>query len=153
TKDDGGEEAQPGDEVTYTITYRNVGNQDATGVVLTETVPTGSTFVGPADWTCVDGTCTYTVGDLAAGAQGSVEFTVQVDADFPSTQAGLHNVVVIADDGENGEDPNPDDNTGTDDTPVTVVLGEVVTPQKPTTEVKGVQLPRTGTDAHQMLLL
>ena len=59
-------EVRPQDVIEYRLTYANNGDQDATGVVLTETVPTGSTFVGPDDWTCVDDTCTLLIGDLAA---------------------------------------------------------------------------------------
>ena len=154
-KDDDGITVDLGGQVTYTIDYANTGDQDATGVVLTETVPTGSTFVGPADWACAGTTCIADIGDLAAGASGSIQFTVKVDAALASGQTDLDNVVVISDDGENGEDPNPEDNTGTDDTPVRPpeVLPGVVTRPTPPTQVQGAQLPRTGSDADQMLLL
>ncbi len=146
-KDDGGVSAAPGDEVTYTLVYANIGDQDATGVVLTETVPTGSTFVGPDDWTCVDGTCTLVIGDLPAGEGGTVDFTVRVDDPFPVDQTELDNVVVIDDDGENGPDPTPEDNVADDQTPVTqpeVIPNDVTRP--PTDVEAAVALPRTGTD-------
>ena len=112
--------------MTYALTYANNGDRDATGVVLSETVPTGSTFVGPDYWTCVDGTCTLLIGDLAAGEGGTVDFTVRVDDPFPADQTELDNVVVIADDGENGPDPTPEDNVADDQTPVTVPEVEVI---------------------------
>ena len=44
TKDDGLAVVAAGNSVTYTINYGNDGSQDATGVVITETLPPGSTF-------------------------------------------------------------------------------------------------------------
>ncbi|MGK2947075.1 MAG: VWA domain-containing protein [Acidimicrobiales bacterium] len=156
TKDDGGITAEEGDEVTYTIVYANVGDQDATGVVLTETVPSGSTFVGPDDWTCVVDTCTVEIGDLAAGDSGEIDFTVLV-APVAEGQTELDNVVVIADDGENGDDPTPEDNADTDDTPLlrpTEVEPNVIVPPAPPEEVKGsVTLPTTGAETNQLVLL
>ena len=142
--------------MTYALTYANNGDQDTTGVVLSETVPTGSTFVGPDYWTCVDGTCTLLIGDLAAGEGGTVDFTVRVDDPFPADQTELDNVVVIADDGENGPDPTPEDNVADDQTPVTVPEVEVIPNDvtKPATEVEGaVALPRTGSDIGRTIAL
>src|SRR3712207_8258775 len=42
TKSDGGANAAPGSTVAYTLNYANAGNQNATGVVVTETVPARS---------------------------------------------------------------------------------------------------------------
>src|SRR6185436_13555825 len=64
TKSDGLTSTTPGSTLTYTINYANAGNQDATGVVLTETVPTGTTFVaaGSSVWTgCSNGAAAGTV--------------------------------------------------------------------------------------------
>ena len=36
--------AHPGDEITYTLTYRNFGSVDADGVALTDTVPVGLSY-------------------------------------------------------------------------------------------------------------
>lgn len=158
TKTDGDATARPGDEVTYTIAYANKGNQDATGVVLTETVPTGSTFVGPDTWACVGTTCTFEVGELPAGGSGSVSFRVRVITTVPAGQAQLDNIVVIDDDGENGDDPTPADNTARDVTPIvrpTEVLPNVITPTQPTPapQVAARDLPRTGGDADHLLVL
>ena len=43
-KSDGGASVVPGGTISYTLTYANVGNQGATGVVITETVPANTTF-------------------------------------------------------------------------------------------------------------
>ena len=63
---DGGTAAQTGGTVSYTIGYSNAGNQGATGVKLTESVPTNTTFnsaLSSPGWTLVSGsTYTLTVG-------------------------------------------------------------------------------------------
>ncbi|HEX8889752.1 MAG TPA: cadherin-like domain-containing protein, partial [Pyrinomonadaceae bacterium] len=111
TKSDGVTTTTPTSTLTYTINYTNTGNQDAAGVVLTETVPTGTTFVaaGSSAWTgCSNGAaagtvCTINVGNLAGGGSGSgsATFVVLVDS---TVIAGLDNIVnnaSIADDGTN----------------------------------------------------
>ena len=121
SKSDGGAQVAPGGVVVYTIDYANNALIGATGVTLTETIPTNTTFVAAsssAGWTCRRDTCSYTVGSLTAGASGSVTFGVRVDYPLPSGTEQVHNSVSVGDDGTNGTDPNPNDNTGTDDTPV-----------------------------------
>ncbi|MCX7545781.1 isopeptide-forming domain-containing fimbrial protein [Marinicella gelatinilytica] len=120
TKDDGGVTVEPDDVVTYTINYANTGNQDATNVVITETVPMNSIFVDASSsvgWSCADGSpggtaCTQTLATLAAGDSGSLSFAVQVNDPLPAGVTAINNSVAIADD-----DGNTDN--GSDDTPVT----------------------------------
>lgn len=129
SKDDGGVTVQPGDVISYTINYANVGNQDATGVVITETVPVNSTFVpgsSSGSWVCLPGnnagsTCTVSLASLAAGDNGSLIFAVQVDNPLAAGVTAINNAVGINDDGNNGPDPTPGDNNDTDDTPVNAV--------------------------------
>lgn len=122
-KTDGGATAAPGDTITYTLTYRNVGNGPAAGVVITETVPAHTTFAGPASWSCAVGapagtTCTYNVGALAAGAEGTVDFAVQVITPLPAGVDETVNTASITDDGSDGPEPTPDDNLASDATPL-----------------------------------
>jgi len=151
-KSDGGVTAAPGDTVAWTLDYDNVGNQDTTGVEITETVPANSSFdAGPSTpgWTCVpDGSagsaCTLVIGDLDVGASGQAVFAVAVDDPIPDTVTELPNTAVIGDDGSNGSDANPDDNDSTvvttvevlpeltlakalTDAPQPIVLGSVLT--------------------------
>ncbi len=78
-----------GTVVTYTLTYRNIGNTTALGVFIVDTVPTQTTFVAQAStpgWNCPDaapaGTaCTFTIGDLIPNQQGSVIFAIRIDVD------------------------------------------------------------------------
>jgi len=135
TKDDGGVTVTPGDVVTYVINYENLGNIGATGVELTETVPVHSTFNAggsTAGWSCIPNgnagsTCTYTVGTLNGGGSGSVNFAVNVDNPLPSGVTELNNSVSIADDGDNGPDIDPTNDSDNDITPVTAAPDLVVT--------------------------
>jgi uncharacterized repeat protein (TIGR01451 family) len=105
-----------GEEIVYTVSYSNQGNQDATGVVLQETVPVGATYLAAnsdAGWSCVDGdvadtVCDLVIGDLAVGDSGDVAFAVTV-VEEPESRRIL-NQVTIADNGSNGPDQNPGDN-------------------------------------------
>ncbi|WP_428819241.1 isopeptide-forming domain-containing fimbrial protein [Microbulbifer sp. MCCC 1A16149] len=119
-KDDGGISAEPGDDITYTINYGNNGNVDATGVVITESLPEYVTF-DPADnpgWTLDGDTLTFDVGDLAAGETGSVTLVVTVISPLPSGVEETNNTVSIDGDESNGTDPTPEDNTDVDVTPL-----------------------------------
>lgn len=106
SKDDQVLLTQPGTTLVYLITYGNVGNQNATGVVLTETVP-ANTVYSAADstpgWSCADGSgpgtsCDFAVGDVAVGG-ASVEFAVVVDTPLPPGVSQIDNTVLITDDG------------------------------------------------------
>ena len=119
SKDDGTLTEVPGTLATYVIGYSNDGTQDATGVVITDTVPVGTTFNAAgsdAGWSCVDGApagsvCTLTVGNLAVAGTGTVNFAVDIDA---AATGSLVNTASIADDAANGADLTPADNTVTD---------------------------------------
>ncbi|NJK82339.1 MAG: DUF11 domain-containing protein, partial [Chloroflexaceae bacterium] len=92
---DGPASIRPGQVLRYIITYNNTGGSTAVGVVIEITLPTGTTFVpaeSSAGWQLAQvalsqdaTTYTSTVGDLAAGAGGSLTFAVQVPS---SVQAG-----------------------------------------------------------------
>ncbi|NOZ71341.1 MAG: DUF11 domain-containing protein [Chloroflexi bacterium] len=127
SKDDGGITAQPGDTVVYTLNYRNKGNQDATGVTITDTVPANTTFNAGSStggWSCAPNNnagsvCTIIIGNLAAGVSGSVTFAVTIDSPL-SGVSEIVNTAWVQDDGSNGDDPTPNDNTDTDNTPLSV---------------------------------
>ena len=75
-----------GDELTYTIGYKNTEGAPAT-VTITDTVPVGTKFVefagdhkdaGSKD---NDGNLTWTLADVPAGKEGTVQFKVRVTED------------------------------------------------------------------------
>lgn len=75
-----------GDELTYTIGYKNTEGAPAT-VTITDTVPAGTEFVefagdhkdaGSKD---KDGNLTWTLADVPAGKEGTVQFKVRVTED------------------------------------------------------------------------
>ncbi len=129
SKSDGGNSVEPGGTISYTLTYANNGNEGATGVVITETVPADTTFdsgASTAGWSCVPdanagSTCTLAIGALAAGSGNQVvTFAVTVADPRPTGLVQISNTATIADDGANGTDPTPADNTGSD---TTLVVG------------------------------
>jgi uncharacterized repeat protein (TIGR01451 family) len=70
-----------GSNVTYTLTYGNTGNANATGAMMTDVVPSNTTYVGstPAG-TLSSGTVTWSLGALNAGTNGSVQLVVKVNS-------------------------------------------------------------------------
>ena len=71
-----------GTSITYTLDYVNLGAGPANTVVITDPIPAGTTFVSAtAGGTFAAGTVTWTIGTVAAGATGSVSFTVTVPGD------------------------------------------------------------------------
>lgn len=76
----------PGGAVTWTIAYANYGGAPAAGVVVSDTLPAGFTFVScTGGCSQASGTVTWAVGGVAAGASGSV--TVTATSANPFTDA------------------------------------------------------------------
>ena len=71
----------PGGVLTYTITFANTGEGPANDVVVTDTVPTGTTFISAdGGGTESGGTVTWSVGTLAPNQSGSRTVQVLVTA-------------------------------------------------------------------------
>jgi uncharacterized repeat protein (TIGR01451 family) len=70
-----------GDNVTYTVTVTNTGQEPATGVVLNEVLPAATTLVSMATLNgsgqCDNHQLTCTLPDLAAGASAQVKLVVK----------------------------------------------------------------------------
>lgn len=120
---------EPGAQIVYTILYGNQGTRGATSVVLTEQVPEHTQFLatGSSDgWSCADGAtagteCSYThPGTLEPGDSHSLQFVVQLDNPLPIDLTSISNTVSVVDDGSNGTDLNPDNNSSTVETVVVV---------------------------------
>ena len=106
--------AVPGQPFGYTLTVLNAGPSDAQGVTLVDTVPV--TLQNPTF--SVDGgayapwTSPYTIGTLPAGDSRTIRIRGTVDA---AATGSLVNTAVV-----NGTtpDPDPQNNTSTDETPL-----------------------------------
>lgn len=97
-KPEGGDTLKVGDVLTYTIGYKNTEDTAAT-VTITDKLPAGLTFVS-ADNGGVeqDGTITWAIADVQAGAEGAVTFTAKVNE---SAVDGIGNTATVKV-GENG---------------------------------------------------
>ncbi len=105
----------PGEWITYTILYVNTGIGTAHNVILTETLPLFTTYLG-GDWTSIDGRhYTIALGDLAPGQGGLRHFIVKVDKPFP---LGVDRVINRIDIGSREAECDVSDNWSADDTPV-----------------------------------
>jgi uncharacterized repeat protein (TIGR01451 family) len=125
SKTDSGSTATPGTQINYTISYSNEGNQTATGVVITETIPANTTYIatGSSNWSCPDGSiagtiCTINIGTLNSGDSGNLTLKVKILDSLSSGITQTSNSITINDDGTNGTDPTQADNQSTETTPL-----------------------------------
>ena len=103
TKSDSPDPVFLGRDLTYTLTVRNLGPSEATGVTLTDTLPARVNLVSaPAGCAEADGAVTCVIGTIAAGDSSTVNIVVS------STAIGsiTNTVRVTANEG----DPNTGDN-------------------------------------------
>ncbi len=114
TKTDGLTEVKAGDEITYTLTVRNIGNQNANNVKLTDRLPSNSTFVGASDGGAEtspgSGVVAWPLFSLTAGGTVSYTVTVGIHNPLPAGYTSLVNRAEVRD----GEDSNPNNNSATD---------------------------------------
>ncbi len=104
-----------GDLVTYTISVVNVGAVPAANVVLTETLPLYTSYIGHG-WTLVSGrTYTLNVGTLPPGEGVVRYFVVRVNEPLPADVNNLDNLVCGW---SSASDATPADNCNHEDTPV-----------------------------------
>lgn len=107
-----------GGAITYTLIATNatVGAGSATGIVVTDTLPAGVTFVDASPGCAhTAGVVTCAVGTLANGAASTLSITVTA----PQSDGVLTNAATVTGD---GEEQNPADNTATE---ITTVEGPV----------------------------
>jgi uncharacterized repeat protein (TIGR01451 family) len=131
TVSDGGATAAPGGTVSYTVGFANAGPGAATGVLVTDFLPTGTTFDAGSStpgWIPMSGgVYRFPVGSLAAGAGGSVVFAVKVASRVPAALEQLEDRAQVSDDGAHGADRNPANNTAFDATPLAAAPDLVLT--------------------------
>ena len=122
TKDDHVTAVSPGTQTTYDLVVRNVGGFQATGVSIVDTLPAATTFVGVGGASCSDGGAplagarTINITGAIAATNGTVTctITIAITTPAPAGTSAYLNSATVTDDGVNGADPNPGDNTATD---------------------------------------
>ncbi|MBU1956219.1 DUF11 domain-containing protein, partial [Patescibacteria group bacterium] len=69
----------PGDIITYTLSYKNTGNAQATNVIITDDIPAGTTYVSDSGGVLASSTVSFEIGTLGANGSGEVSFQVKVN--------------------------------------------------------------------------
>ena len=130
--------AAAGAEVTYTLLFINSGPFEATNVVLTDTLPAGSTLVAASGGvTPVNGVLTFHLGNKppSSGGEDIVQLIVRL-----TTAGTVTNSARIRSD---TTDPNPADNAAS----LTTVVRPVVTPTADLSVTGGVPGSATAGEA------
>lgn len=109
----------PGATITYTLTYRNLGETEATDFTIVDDFDEEHvTVTDPAGGVVADGKITWTLAgplSMEDGAQ-TITYKVKVDASMPAGTTNIDNVVVI----DHPDDTNPENDTDDDRVTVTV---------------------------------
>lgn len=127
----------PGGQVNYTLVVTNNGPSDATGVTVTDDVPTGLSLVTahPAQGSCtISGALSCSLGWLAAGGSTQILVTANVASGF---HGSLSNVAKVTPD---QLDTNPANNTSM----ATVAVPTPAPPSEPTSDLAIVKRVSSG---------
>lgn len=108
-----------GDTITFTVTVTNDGPNTATGVIVTDQLPPGLTFVSatPSQGSYNNITGIWTVGTLNAGA--SATLTIQA---IVSAVGALTNTAEVTASDQLDPDSTPNNNNPTEDDQATVII-------------------------------
>ena len=101
-----------GDDVVFTLTVVNDGPSDATGVEVTDQLPTGYTYSddSPSQGTYISGTGLWTIGDIDVGQVVTLTITATVNA-----SGDYDNYTQVTDANETDSDSVPNDDSSGDD--------------------------------------
>jgi uncharacterized repeat protein (TIGR01451 family) len=131
TKTDGRTTASPGDTITYTIVVSNAGPNAANGATVTDTVP--AALIG-VSWTCIGaGGASCTAGPISGNISDTVNLPVSGSVTYTLTgtvgtnPSNLRNTAMVAAPAAMG-DPNPANNSATDDDTLLCFGEKVVVP-------------------------
>ena len=76
---------QEGETLTYTITYTNTGDAQATNIIITDNIPTNTIYIDNSttgSYVYNNSTLTWTIDTLELGASGSVSFQVRINEEI-----------------------------------------------------------------------
>ncbi len=156
TKTDAADPVTAGGQLTYTLVVTNNGPSSATGVVVTDTLPTALTFVSGSS---TSGTVSHAsqvvtaaVGNLASGQSATITLVAQVDQQFSGTITNTASVT------GNETESNTNNNTAQQPTVINELLSSIAGSvyvdsdndgQKDTGEqpISGVVIVLAGTDS------
>jgi LPXTG-site transpeptidase (sortase) family protein len=101
--------AQPGDTVVFTVTVRNDGPNDATGIEVGDQFPDGYNFVSanPSQGSYDDATGIWNVGDIDDGDLATLEITATVNA-----VGNFTNIAQVTAADQQDPDSTPDNDDG-----------------------------------------
>lgn len=125
----------PGNDITYTITVSNLGTANATNVIVTDVLPTGTTFVSASNGGVhANGTVTWTIASLPIGEQEDLVLVVKTATNLTDgTQ--LSNVASAV----SAQDP-----TNIVSSPPSIVTVEVIAPVLGITKLPGAFTANAG---------
>ncbi len=115
SKDNGVDTVTPGQTLVYQIVITNTDSETATNLRLTDVLPAHTTFGLASDdggYKSAPGVVTWPVFPLNVGEQTSRTLAVRAASSLPEGYV-LTNTASVSDDGANGEDPAPANNTDT----------------------------------------
>jgi uncharacterized repeat protein (TIGR01451 family) len=82
----------PGSNVTYTLHLRNIGNQNATGVKVTDLLPVNTSFVSASDGgTLAKGRANWSGLSVPAGGAKDITLTVKISPSLPGGTTSIVN--------------------------------------------------------------
>jgi uncharacterized repeat protein (TIGR01451 family) len=118
TKTDSVDPVEPSEVLTYLITVENLGPSDAVDVIVTDTLPAGVVFFETSGCNNDDSTSNATPCELGSiPADGSKVYAIRVDVNF-DTLGTITNQASVGMSGPAVSDPNPDNNSVSEDTTV-----------------------------------
>jgi uncharacterized repeat protein (TIGR01451 family) len=138
-------EVVPGQEFDWTVSVVNDGPGTATGVVVSDTLPAGTTFVSASGASCSGvavgstGTLVCSVGTMAPAASVNIDVRLRI-LDAAVDGQVLTNAAAV---GSATNDPDPSDDTVVDTTTVRRVADVSVLKNGPTTAIAGDRITYT----------